>query len=553
MRSSEEFDYVIVGAGSAGCVLANRLSEDADVQLAVLEAGGPDHSIFIRMPAAFSVPLANDRYNWYYHTEPEPAMDGRRMYCPRGRVLGGSSSINGMVYIRGHAFDYDGWAQRPGLAHWSYAHCLPYFMRCENRLQGADDYHGCGGPLAVTTPSMRNPLFHAFVEAAQQAGYAYTRDMNGFRQEGFGPMDQTTLGGRRWSTMRAYLRPAMGRPNLRVLPRCLALRVVFEGRRAVGVEYARGGAVRFARARREVILSGGAINSPQLLMLSGVGEADALRRLDLPVIADLPGVGANLQDHIEIYVQHACTQPVSLYSTQKPLAKLAVGLRWLLTSTGPGASNHFEAGGFIRSRAGVRHPDLQYHFLPIAADYDGKEKIDQHGFQAHVGPMRPTSSGSVRLRSSDPRQHPAIQFNYLQTEGDRAEMRAAVRLTREILAQHAFDPFRGRELRPGPDVVTDAQMDAFARARAESAYHPSCSCAMGSDSRAVVDGELRVRGVEALRVVDASVMPAVVSGNLNAPTIMIAEKATDLIRARTPLEPMQVPVFEHPNYRTAQR
>ncbi len=311
--------------------------------------------------------------------------------------------------------------------------------------------------------------------------------------------------------------------------------------------------MRFARARREVILSGGAINSPQLLMLSGVGEADALRRLDLPVIADLAGVGANLQDHIEIYVQHACTQPVSLYSTQKPLAKLAVGLRWLLTSTGPGASNHFEAGGFIRSRAGVRHPDLQYHFLPIAADYDGKEKIDQHGFQAHVGPMRPTSSGSVRLRSSDPRQHPAIQFNYLQTEGDRAEMRAAVRLTREILAQHAFDPFRGRELRPGPDVVTDAQMDAFARARAESAYHPSCSCAMGSDSRAVVDGELRVRGVEALRVVDASVMPAVVSGNLNAPTIMIAEKATDLIRARTPLEPMQVPVFEHPNYRTAQR
>jgi choline dehydrogenase len=553
MRASDEFDYVIVGAGSAGCVLANRLSEDPEVRVAVLEAGGPDHSVVIHMPAAFSLPLANDRYNWYYHSEPEPAMDGRRMYCPRGRVLGGSSSINGMVYIRGHAYDYDGWAQRPGLERWSYAHCLPYFIRSENRLQGPDDYHGAGGPLAVTTPSMRNPLFHAFIEAAQQAGYAYTPDMNGYRQEGFGPMDQTTLRGRRWSTMRAYLRPAMQRRNVRVLPRSLVLRILFEGSRAVGVEYARDGAVHEVRARREVIVSGGAINSPQLLMLSGVGDADALRRLDLPVVADLPGVGSNLQDHIEIYVQHACTQPVSLYPTQKPLAKLGIGLQWLLTSTGAGASNHFEAGGFIRSRAGVRHPDLQYHFLPIAADYDGKAKIDRHGFQLHVGPMRPSSVGSVQLRSSDPRQHPAIQFNYLQTEGDRSEMRAAVRLTREILAQRAFDPLRGAELQPGPGVVADSQIDAFARARGESAYHPSCTCAMGSDAQAVVDGELRVRGLEALRVVDASVMPAVVSGNLNAPTIMIAEKAADLIRGQQPLAPMRVPVFEHPNYRTAQR
>ena len=552
-QATEEFDYVIVGAGSAGCVLANRLTEDPDVRVAVLEAGGSDTSVLIRMPAAFSLPLANDRYNWYYHTEPEPSMDGRRMYCPRGRVLGGSSSINGMVYIRGHAFDYDGWAQRPGLEHWSYAHCLPYFIRSENRLQGPDDYHGAAGPLAVTTPSMRNPLFHAFIEAAQQAGYAYTADMNGYRQEGFGPMDRTTLRGRRCSAMRAYLAPAMQRPNLRVLRRSLALRVVFDGRRAVGVEYAQSGTVRLARARREVIVSGGAINSPQLLMLSGVGEADALRRLGLPVVADLSGVGRNLQDHIEIYVQHACTQPVSLYPTQRPLAKLGIGLQWLLTGSGAGASNHFEAGGFIRSRAGVRHPDLQYHFLPIAADYDGKHKIEQHGFQLHVGPMRPTSSGTVQLRSSDPRQQPAIQFNYLQTEGDRTEMRAAVRLTREILAQRAFEPFRGAELQPGSDVVTDAQIDAFARARAESAYHPSCTCAMGSDSQAVVDGELRVHGVEALRVVDASAMPAVVSGNLNAPTIMIAEKAADLIRGRPPLEPMHVPVFEHPDYRTAQR
>jgi choline dehydrogenase len=553
MSAAEEFDYVIVGAGSAGCVLVNRLSEDPDVRVAVLEAGGPDRSIFIHMPAAFSIPLANDRYNWYYHTEPEPSMDGRRMYCPRGRVLGGSSSINGMVYIRGHAFDYDGWSERAGLEHWSYSHCLPYFMRSENRLQGGDEYHGAAGPLAVTTPPLANPLFHAFLEAGQQAGYAYTRDMNGYRQEGFGPMDQTTLRGERWSTMRAYLQPAMRRPNVRVLPRSLALRLRFEGRRAVGVEYERGGALGLVRARREVIVSGGAINSPQLLMLSGIGEADGLRQLGLPVVADLPGVGGNLQDHIEIYVQHACTQPVSLYPTQKPLAKLAIGARWLLTRTGPGASNHFEAGGFIRSRAGVRHPDLQYHFLPIAADYDGKEKVDQHGFQLHVGPMRPTSTGSVRLRSADPRQAPSIRFNYLQTEGDRAEMRAAVRLTREILAQRAFDPFRGAELRPGTAVVSDEQIDAFARARAESAYHPSCSCAMGSDAQAVVDGQLRVHGVEALRVVDASVMPAVVSGNLNAPTIMIAEKAADLIRGRPPLAPLQVPVFEHPNYRTQQR
>jgi choline dehydrogenase len=400
---------------------------------------------------------------------------------------------------------------------------------------------------------MDNPLFHAFIEAGQQAGYAYTQDMNGFRQEGLGPMDQTTFQGRRWSTVKAYLRPAMARPNLQVKPRCLALRVLFQARRAIGVEFAHGSHLSRARARREVILSGGAINSPQVLMLSGIGPADALKKLGIDPVADCPGVGRNLQDHIEIYVQHACTQPVSLYSTQQPLAKLGVGIRWLLTATGPGATNHFEAGGFIRSRAGVRHPDLQYHFLPIAADYDGKEKIDQHGFQLHVGPMRPTSTGSVRLKSADPREHPAIGFNYMQTEADRTEMRAAVRLTREILAQKAFDPFRGDELRPGKGVVSDDEIDAFVRARAESAYHPSCSCAMGETGDAVVDGELRVRGVEALRVVDASVMPAVVSGNLNAPTIMIGEKAADLIRGRTPLPPARVPVFEHPEYLTKQR
>jgi choline dehydrogenase len=550
---NEEFDYIIVGAGSAGSVLASRLSEDAEVKVLVLEAGPPDRSIFIHMPAAFSIPLANDKYNWAYTTEPEAAMNGRRMYCPRGRVLGGSSSINGMVYIRGHAYDYDGWAQRPGLAHWSYASCLPYFMKSERRLQGPDDYHGGEGPLVVTTPAMSNPLFHAFVDAAQQAGYAYTKDMNGFRQEGIGPMDQTTFRGRRWSTVKAYLEPAAGRPNLEVRSRCLTLRILFEGKRATGVEFAQGGQVRRALARREVILCGGAINSPQVLMLSGVGPADALRKHGITVVADSPGVGQNLQDHIEIYVQHACTQPISLYSTQQPLAKLGIGIRWLLTQTGPGASNHFEAGGFIRSRAGVRHPDLQYHFLPIAADYDGKDAVKQHGFQLHVGPMRPTSTGSIRLKSADPREHPAITFNYMSTEGDRAEMRAAVRLTREILAQKAFDPYRGPELRPGPKVMSDAEIDAFVRARAESAYHPSCSCAMGDTGDAVVDGKLRVRGVDALRVVDASVMPAVVSGNLNAPTIMIAEKAADIIRGRPPLAPSGAAVFEHPDWMNSQR
>lgn len=550
---NEEFDYVIVGAGSAGSVLANRLTEDAEVKVLALEAGPPDRSIFIHMPAAFSIPLANDKYNWAYQTEPEAAMNGRRMYCPRGRVLGGSSSINGMVYIRGHAYDYDGWAQRPGLAHWSYAHCLPYFMKAERRLQGPDDYHGGTGPLVVTTPEMKNPLFHAFVDAAQQAGYAYTKDMNGYRQEGIGPMDQTTFRGRRWSTVKAYLEPAAGRPNLEVRSRCLTLRVLFEGRRAAGVEFAQGGQLRRARARREVILCGGAINSPQVLMLSGVGPADALRKLGIEVVADSPGVGSNLQDHIEIYVQHACTQPISLYSTQQPLAKLGIGIRWMLSGTGPGASNHFEAGGFIRSRAGVRHPDLQYHFLPIAADYDGKDAVKQHGFQLHVGPMRPTSVGSIRLKSADPREHPAIRFNYMSTEGDRAEMRAAVRLTREILAQKAFDPYRGDELRPGPKVTSDADIDAFVRARAESAYHPSCSCAMGDTGDAVVDGSLRVRGVEALRVIDASVMPAVVSGNLNAPTIMLAEKAADIVRGRAPLAPSKAAVFEHPDWMNRQR
>lgn len=550
-----EFDYVIVGAGSAGCVLANRLTAAAEVQVLLLEAGPPDRSLFIHMPSAFAYPLAGTKYNWAYETEPEPGMDGRRMSCPRGRVLGGSSSVNGMVYIRGHALDYDGWAEARGLAGWSYAHCLPYFRKAETRLAGADAYHGGEGPLFVTTGAMANPLYRAFVEAGVEAGYARTDDMNGYRQEGLGPMDRTTYRGRRWSAAMAYLRPARARPNLTVASRTLVTRVLFEGTRAIGVEYAHGGELVRARARREVIVAGGAINSPQILMLSGIGKADALRAHGIAPVADVPGVGEDLQDHIETYVQHACTQPITLYSTQNLFAMGRIGVEWLLFRSGLGASNHFEAGGFIRSRAGVRHPDLQYHFLPIAIAYDGRDKVHQHSFQAHVGPMRPTSKGWVRLRSGDPRQAPLIQFNYLTTEGDRREFRDGVRLTREIFAQKAFDPYRGAELAPGPAVTTDAEIDAHLRRKAESAYHPSCSCRMGaeSDPLAVVDGELRVRGTECLRVVDASVMPSVVSGNLNAPTIMIAEKAADLIAGKAPLPPAAVPVFVHPEWQTKQR
>jgi choline dehydrogenase len=553
--NSDRPDYIIIGAGSAGCVLANRLTEDPAVKVLVIEAGGEDHwwDWTIHMPAALAYPLASDRVNWAYDSEPEPGMNGRRMYCPRGRVLGGSSSINGMAYVRGHARDYDRWGQGEGMRGWSHADCLPYFKKAENFDLGGDEYRGADGPLRVTGGRMRNPLFQAWVAAGGEAGYPPSDDTNGAQQEGIGRMDMTVGDGRRCSAARAYLHPARRRPNLEVITKSLVSRILTEGGRAVGVEITRDGKVEERRAAREVILSGGAINSPQLLMLSGIGPGDHLAANGIQVVRDLPGVGANLQDHLEIYVQYVCNKPISLYGAQSPLRKMLIGMEWIAARTGLGATSHFEAGGFIRSRAGVEHPDLQYHFLPIAMNYDGTNPQDTHGFQAHVGPMRPTSRGHVRLKSSNPRQAPEILFNYMMTEGDRAEMRAAVRLTREIIEQPAFDTLRGAELAPGSDTRSDEDIDAFVRERGESAYHPSCTCRMGEDPMAVVDASGRVHGVDGLRVIDASIMPSIVSGNLNAPTIMMAEKLADAVRGRSAMPWLEVPVWIHPEWETKQR
>ena len=551
----QTWDYVIVGAGSAGCVLARRLTEDPEVRVLLLEAGGraPAWDWRVHMPAAFSYPMNSTTYNWDYCTVPQPNLAGREMHTPRGRVLGGSSAINGMAWVRGHALDYDRWAEDPALAHWSYRHCLPYFRRAETRDLGADEYHGGDGPQYVTTGRGWSPLYEAFVEAGQQAGYPYTADMNGYRQEGFGPMQMTVREGVRWSTWKGYLEPVLERPNLDLFTRALSRRVTFEGDRAAGIEFERRGRSFHARAQRRVILAGGSINSPQLLMLSGIGPADHLREHGIDVRVDLPGVGANLQDHLELYVQQRCRQPVSLYPAIKPLNKIKVGMQWYLLHTGHGATNHFEAGGFIRSRAGVRHPDLQYHFLPMAVRYDGKSPIDDHGFQAHVGPMRSPSRGTVRLASADPRRHPIIDPRYMSHPEDWAEMRASIRLTREIFAQPALAPFAGGELAPGPDARSDAELDRFIAQACESAYHPSCTCAMGSGADAVVDGDTAVHGVEGLNVVDSSIMPTIASGNLNAPTIMVAEKAADAIAGREPLPPSDAPVWVHPEWQTSQR
>ncbi|MFE9396907.1 choline dehydrogenase [Streptomyces flavidovirens] len=553
----KQYDFVIVGGGSAGSALANRLSADPGNRVLVLEAGRTDYrwDAFIHMPAALPFPIGSRFYDWKYESEPEPHMGGRRIYHARGKVLGGSSSINGMIFQRGNPMDYERWAADPGMETWDYAHCLPYFNRMENCLASdpEDEFRGRSGPLVLERGPASSPLFPAFLKAAEQAGYPRTDDVNGYRQEGFAAFDRNVHRGRRLSAARAYLHPVMKRPNLTVRTRTLVTRVLFEGKRAVGVEYRRGrGAPQEVRAR-EVILCGGAINSPQLLQLSGVGNAGELRALDIDVVHDLPGVGENLQDHLEVYVQYACKQPVSMQPYLKWRHRPWIGLQWLLRK-GPGATNHFEAGGFARSNEDVEYPNLMFHFLPIAVRYDGSAPAGDHGYQVHVGPMYSDAVGSVKIKSKDPREHPALRFNYLSTEQDRREWVEAVRTARQILGQPAMDPFNAGETSPGPDVRTDEEILDWVAREGETALHPSCTCKMGTDEMSVVDpASMRVHGLEGLRVVDASVMPYVTNGNIYAPVMMVAEKAADLILGNEALPPSKAEFYRHSRSGQGQR
>ncbi|MFZ1881687.1 MAG: choline dehydrogenase [Gaiellaceae bacterium] len=536
------YDFIIVGGGSAGCALAARLSEDSSTRVLVLEAGRPDSwwDLYIHMPAALSFPIGNRFYDWKYESEPEPYMNGRRIYHARGKVLGGSSSINGMIFQRGNPLDYERWAADPGLEGWDYAHCLPYFKRMETCLAGADEWRGGDGPLPLERGPAKGPLFDAFFEAVQEAGYPLTDDVNGFRQEGFAKFDRNIRNGRRVSASRAYLHPAMSRPNLEVRTRAFVERIVFEGTRAVGVQVD-GRTI----GAGEVILCGGAINSPQLLQLSGIGAADHLSTLDISVVHDLPGVGDNLQDHLEVYVQRSSKLPVTVAPAYKWRNRPLVGAKWLFFKSGPGATNHFEAGGFIRSNDDVAYPNVMFHFLPIAVRYDGTAP-QGHGYQLHVGPMYSDARGSLKITSSDPRVHPALRFNYLSTQQDRREWVESVRAARSILGQPAFAPFDGVELSPGASVETDEQILDWVARDAETALHPSCTAKMGVDAAAVVDPRtMRVHGTDGLRVVDASVFPYVTNGNIYAPVMMVAEKAADLIRGDTPLPPEEVPFYRH--------
>ncbi|WP_353412078.1 choline dehydrogenase [Arenicella sp. 4NH20-0111] len=553
MKNDQQFDYIIVGAGSAGCVLANRLTEDPTVQVLLLESGGNDGSLFIRMPTALSYPLNTAKYNWSYLTEPEPFINNRRLDCHRGKVLGGSSSINGMVYVRGHAKDFDEW-ESLGAKNWSFADCLPYFKKSEDWLEGQDEYRGTGGPISVNLGNkMQNPLYRAFVEAGVEAGYTATDDYNGHTQEGFGAMQMSVKNGVRCSTSLGYLRAAKKRSNLTVKTKVLVEKVLLEGKRAVGIRCQSGKKTISYRARGEVIVSAGAIGSPHLLQLSGIGPKDVLDQAGIEVKHALPGVGQNLQDHLEFYFQYRCKQPITLNGKLGPLSKLLIGARWFFFKTGLGASNHFESCAFIRSKAGVEWPDLQYHFLPAAMRYDGRVAFDGHGFQVHIGHNKPKSKGWIKALSADPKHKPSIQFNYLQEQEDIEGFRACVRLTREILNQPAFDQYRDGEIQPGEQVASDEQIDEFVRSNVESAYHPSCACKMGEDEMAVVDSETKVHGIAGLRVVDSSIFPSITNGNLNAPTIMLAERAADLIKGVTPLVAERVDVGLIDGWETAQR
>ena len=552
--AEQGYDAIVIGGGSAGAVLAARLSEDPKRRVLLLEAGADDRGLFVRMPTALSIPMGQARYNWGYWSQPEPYLNGRRIDCARGKVLGGSSSINGMVYVRGHPCDFDHWVAE-GAEGWSYAACLPYFRRAERWIGGEDRYRGGGGPLDTCNGNgMDNPLYQAFIEAGVQAGYGRTEDYNGYRQEGFGPMHMTVRNGERCSTDLAYLAPAKGRPNLTIETRAVVERILLKGARATGVRYLQRGVVKEALTDGEVVLSAGAIGSPIILQRSGIGGPGPLNDHGIAVEHDLPGVGANLQDHLEVYFQYRCREPITLNGHLSPLAKARLGARWLLTKRGLGATNHFESCGFIRSQAGVRWPDIQYHFLPAAIRYDGKAAFPGHGFQVHVGPNRPESRGTVRLGGPGLHDEPQIRFNYLESARDREDWRRCLRLTREILQQDALAPFRGEEIQPAIDLDDDAAVDAWVRANVETAYHPAGSCRMGAvdDPLAVVDPECRVRGLTGLRVVDASIFPTLPNGNLNAPTIMVAERASDLLQGKAlPLD--EAPVWVDPHWASRQR
>lgn len=545
---TKQFDTIIVGGGSAGCVLANRLSANSDHRVLVIEAGRPDSiwDIFIHMPAALTIPIGNKNYDWCYESEPEPFMHNRRIFQGRGKILGGSSSINGMIFQRGNPLDYEKWGLEPGMSNWDYAHCLPYFKRMETCLAGGSDFRGTEGPLVLERGPATNPLFSAFFEAVQQAGYALTNDVNGYKQEGFAAFDRNVHRGRRLSAARAYLHPVLQRPNLTVITRTLVTKILFDGKRAIGVEISRGHGRIQKLLAGDVILCGGAFNSPQLLQLSGVGNAVELEVLGIDVVHNLPGVGENLQDHLEVYIQHACTQPVSVYPALKWYNKPWVGLQWLLLKRGPAATNHFEAGGFIRSNEDVTYPNIMFHFLPVAIRYDGTSPSGGHGYQVHVGPMYSDAKGSVKIKTAVPTDYPAIRFNYLSTEQDRQEWVEAIHCARHILQQPAFAPYNGGEISPGPTIQSDKEILDWVGKDGETAYHPSCTCKMGMDQMSVVDpNTMKVHGLEGLRVTDASAMPSLTNGNIYAPVMMLAEKAADLIMDNTPLPPTNVDYYRH--------